>query len=93
MVEGAPRRGDPRERRRRAGGPLERDGFRDLYAQPIDPQRGAPEGEPFLVRHLHDPRRLWGSTPFGTAIVSNAFVFNQCELTGRIWLMDPGDAK
>jgi Tol biopolymer transport system component len=69
---------------------LERDGFRDLYAQRIDPARGTPIGEPFIVQHLHDPRRRWGSTPFGTAIVSNAFVFSQVETDGSIWLLDPG---
>ncbi len=50
----------------------------------------SPVGEPFVVQHLHDPRRRWGSTPFGTAIVSRAFVFNQIESTGSIWLLDPG---
>ena len=69
---------------------LERDGFRDLYAQQVDTTHGTPVGEPFVVQHLHDPRRRWGSTPFGTAIVSRAFVFNQNELTGSIWLLDPG---
>jgi hypothetical protein len=42
------------------------------------------------VQHLHDPRRRWGSTPFGTAIVRNAFVFSQVEMTGSIWMMEPG---
>ena len=69
---------------------LERDGFRDLYAQRIDQTRGTPVGEPFIVQHLHDPRRRWGSTPFGTAIVKNAFVFSQVETTGTIWPLDPG---
>jgi eukaryotic-like serine/threonine-protein kinase len=68
---------------------LERDGFRDLYAQRIDSVRGRPIGEPFIVQHLHDPRRRWGSTPYGTAIVENAFVFHQVESTGSIWLLDP----
>jgi eukaryotic-like serine/threonine-protein kinase len=68
---------------------LERDGFRDLYAQRIDQARGTPVGEPFIVQHLHDPTRRWGSTPFGNAIVSNAFVFTQVEMTGSIWLLDP----
>jgi hypothetical protein len=68
---------------------LERDGFRDLYAQRLDTARGTPVGEPFVVQHLHDPRRRWGSTPFGTAIVNRAFVFNQSELTGSIWLLVP----
>jgi len=69
---------------------LERDGFRDLYAQRVDATRGTPVGEPFLVQHVHDPRRRWGSTPYGTAIVSRAFVFSQNESTGSIWLLDPG---
>ena len=34
-------------------------------------------------------RRRWGSTPFGNAIVSNAFVFSQVEMTGSIWLLEP----
>jgi hypothetical protein len=69
---------------------LEGDGFRDLYAQRVDTTRGIPVGEPFIVQHLHEPSRRWGSTPFGTAIVSNAFVFSQVEMTGSIWLLDPG---
>jgi eukaryotic-like serine/threonine-protein kinase len=69
---------------------LERDGFRDLYAQRVDTTRGTPVGEPFIVQHLHEPSRRWGSTPFGTAIVRNAFVFSQVEMTGSIWLLDPG---
>jgi serine/threonine protein kinase len=69
---------------------LENDGFRDLYAQRIDPSPGTPVGEPFVVQHLHDPRRRWGSTPYGTGIVRNAFVFNQTQSEGSIWLLDPG---
>ncbi|HEX5108768.1 MAG TPA: protein kinase [Vicinamibacterales bacterium] len=67
---------------------LERDGFRDLYAQRIDRARGTTVGQPFLVQPLNDPRRRWGSTPLGSAIVSDAFVFNQVEQTGQIWLLD-----
>ena len=47
---------------------LERDRFRDLYAQRIDPAQGTPSGEPFLVQHPHDPRRRWGSTPPATRL-------------------------
>ena len=57
--------------------------------QRIDRSRGTPVGEPFIVQHLHDPTRRWGSTPFGNAIVSNAFVFTQVEMTGSIWLLEP----
>jgi Tol biopolymer transport system component len=69
---------------------LENDGFRDLYAQRVDPIRGTPVGAPFIVQHLHDPRRRWGSTPYGTGIVRNAFVFTQTESEGSIWLLTPG---
>jgi serine/threonine protein kinase len=67
---------------------LEREGFRDLWAQRVDRAHGAPSGDPFLVQHLHDPRREWGSTPYGTAIVNGAFVFTQSERTGSIWLRE-----
>jgi Tol biopolymer transport system component len=68
---------------------LERDGFRDLYALRVDPATGRASGEPFVVHHIHDPRRRWGSTPYGTAIADNAFVFHQTEMTGRLWLLMP----
>jgi serine/threonine protein kinase/Tol biopolymer transport system component len=67
---------------------LERDGFRDLYAQRIEGATGTPAGAPFEVAHFHDPRRRWGSTSFGSAIVRNAFVFTQVETTGSIWLLE-----
>jgi Tol biopolymer transport system component len=67
---------------------LERDGFRDLYAQRLDTATGARVGEPFLVQHFHDPRRLWGSTTYGSAVVSNAFVFTQIETSSSIWLLE-----
>ena len=72
---------------------LERDGFRDLYALRVDPATGRASGEPFVVQHIHDPRRRWGSTPYGTAIADNAFVFHQTEMTGRLWLLTPGAAR
>jgi Tol biopolymer transport system component len=68
---------------------LERDGFRDLYAQRIDSARGTLLGQPFIVQHLHDPRRRWGSSPIGAGIVRDAFVFSQVEMTGSIWLREP----
>ena len=67
---------------------LERDGFRDLYAQRIDPERGMPVANPSVVQHLHDLRLRWGFTSHGTAIVTGAFVFSQVESTGGIWMLD-----
>jgi hypothetical protein len=60
-----------------------------LYAQRVDPQRGLPIEEPFLVQHFHDPQREWGSTPMGPAIVNRAFIHLLRETTGSIWLLDP----
>jgi Tol biopolymer transport system component len=68
---------------------LEPDGFRCLYAVPIDPTRGAQAGPPFLVRHFHDPQQPLSSTPFGNGIVKDAFVFDQVEIAASIWLLDP----
>jgi hypothetical protein len=64
------------------------DGFRCLYAQSFDPDRGVLIGKPFAVHHFHDPLRNWGSTSEGTAIIDRAFVFDQVELSGSIWLLD-----
>jgi len=72
---------------------LERDGFRDLWAQRIDTAHGTSSGDPFLVQHLHDPKRTWGSTPYGTAIVNGAFVFTQSAVTGGIWIRDPAQTR
>jgi eukaryotic-like serine/threonine-protein kinase len=66
---------------------LEQDGFRCLYAVPIDPATGGAAGEAFLVQHLHDASRQWGSTGFSSAVVNGAFVFNLVETVGNIWLL------
>jgi hypothetical protein len=65
---------------------LERDGFRCLYALRIDP-RGEPVGEMFIVAHLHDGSRQWGSTGFSSAVANGLFVFNQRGLSGNIWML------
>jgi len=67
---------------------LDVDGFRCLYAQRVDPDRGKAIGEPFVVQHFHEPQRIWGSTPFSMGIIRRAFIFDQLESTGSIWLMD-----
>jgi hypothetical protein len=68
---------------------LDRDGFRCLYAQPINPQNGKPQGERFAVQHFHSPRWDFVSTPYGTGIIRSGFVFSVPETTGGIWLMEP----
>jgi hypothetical protein len=68
---------------------LEPDGFRCLHAVPVDPVRGVQTGPPFAVHHFHDPQRLLSSTPFGSGIVKDAFIFDQYETTASIWLLEP----
>jgi hypothetical protein len=68
---------------------LEPDGFRCLHAVPVDPARGVQIGPPFVVHHFHDPQRWLSSTPFGSGIVKDAFIYDQFEITASIWLLDP----
>ena len=63
---------------------LERDGFRCLYGLRVDPLVGSPVGEPFLVHHFHDASRQWGSTGFGSAVVTGMFVADLRERKGNI---------
>ena len=65
---------------------LERDGFRCLYAMRIDPSTGTSRSEPFLVAHVHDASRQWGTTGFGSAVVRGMFVANLFETTGSLWM-------
>ena len=64
------------------------DGFRCLYALPIDLSKGTPPGVPQIVQHFHDPDRRWGSTPMGNAITNSSFIFDQVEMSSSIWLLD-----
>jgi len=68
---------------------LEPDGFRCLHAVPVDPARGVQIGPPFVVHHFHDPQRWLSSTPFGSGIVKDGFIYDQFEITASIWLLDP----
>ena len=68
---------------------LEPDGFRCLHALAVDPVRGVETGPPFAVHHFHDPQRLLSSTPFGSGIVKDAFIYDQYETTASIWLLEP----
>jgi Tol biopolymer transport system component len=65
---------------------LERDGFRCLYALRLDPETGRRTGEPFLVHHVHEASRQWGSTGFGSATVTGMFLASLYETTGNIWM-------
>jgi Tol biopolymer transport system component len=66
---------------------LENDGFRCLYAMPIDPRTGRAIGEATAVAHFHRASREWGSTGYTTAVVKGLFVFNQVESSGNVWML------
>jgi serine/threonine protein kinase len=67
----------------------DRDGFLCIWAQRLGPDMH-PSGEPFAVYHFHQRRRsLRNLSSFRLAVGPNMIVFNQAELTGKIWLLDP----
>jgi WD40 repeat protein len=73
----------------------ERDGFRCIWARPLDPLTKKPSGEVFAVRHFHSARfslRHVGSQGFltGLSVGEGALVFSMGELTGNIWLEENG---
>jgi hypothetical protein len=73
----------------------ERDGFRCLWVQRLNPQNKRPVGPPLAVYHFHDARRSLtnvGSIGFtGLGIGHDKIVFNLGELTGSIWMGQLGE--
>jgi len=65
---------------------LQKDGFRCLYAMPVDPLTGDRKGEPFPVWHHHDASRPWSSTGMGSAVATGIFVLNLLETSGNLWM-------
>jgi hypothetical protein len=61
------------------------DGFRCLYAVPLDAS-GLAAGELFPVAHLHDSTLRWGSTSAGNAVGKGLFVADLFETRGNIWM-------
>jgi Tol biopolymer transport system component len=73
----------------------ERDGFRCLWARPLDVLTKQPSGEAFAVRHFHSARfslRHVGNQGFLTGLSAGrgALVFSMGELTGNVWLEQNG---
>jgi Tol biopolymer transport system component/tRNA A-37 threonylcarbamoyl transferase component Bud32 len=70
----------------------ERDGFRCVWAQHLDPTTRQPSGGPFPVFHAHSARRSLQRVPLSLLEISVArdkLVFNMVERTGNIWLARP----
>jgi len=67
----------------------ERDGYRCLWAQRLEPRTRRPAGAPFAVAHFHSSRRSMlnvGLTPLEIGVAPDRIVFVQGEVTGNIWL-------
>jgi hypothetical protein len=67
----------------------ERDGYRCIWAQRLDPHTRKPVGAPFTVYHSHSSRRSLlnvGLTPLEVAVGPDKIVFVQGEVTGNIWM-------
>lgn len=73
----------------------ERDGFRCIWAQPLNPLTKQPFGAAFALRHFHSARfslRHVGSQGFltGLSAAEGALVFSMGELKGNVWLEERG---
>jgi hypothetical protein len=69
----------------------DRDGFRCLWAQRLEPATKRPLGEPFAVEHFHRARlsmtRLTNrSDAIGVAVGRGRVVLAVGEMTGNLWL-------
>jgi tricorn protease-like protein len=69
----------------------ERDGFRCIWARPLDPATKRPTGEAFAVRHFHAARfslKQVGSRGFltGLSVGEGALLFAMGELKANVWL-------
>jgi eukaryotic-like serine/threonine-protein kinase len=71
----------------------ERDGFRCLWAQRLEPATKKPAGDPVAVTHFHSARRSLRllrnrSADIGLSVAGQVAVFTLGELTGNIWLRE-----
>jgi serine/threonine protein kinase/Tol biopolymer transport system component len=68
----------------------EREGFRCIWAQRLDPTTKRPSGTAFPVRHFHTSRRslmtLGDPLHTGMSLARDKLVFSMTERTGNIWM-------
>jgi eukaryotic-like serine/threonine-protein kinase len=70
----------------------ERDGFRCVYALPLDPETGRALGEPVGLLHMHGARRSIVDTaarPARIDVGGGRLVFAVREVDGNIWSLTP----
>jgi Tol biopolymer transport system component len=68
-----------------------RDGFRCLWAYPVDSQTKRPDGPPVAVFHAHGARlslRNASVLSQQLSVARDKIVFNQGEITGNIWMTE-----
>lgn len=68
-----------------------RDGFRRLWAYPLDPRTKSPAGKPVAVFHAHGSRlslRKANLVSQEMSVARDKIVFNQGEITGNIWVTE-----
>jgi Tol biopolymer transport system component len=73
-----------------------RDGFRCLWAQRLDPGTKRPLGGPFCVRHFHSPRRSLAPLPEAFMSISvgrDRIILSLQERTGNIWTFKLPDER
>ncbi|MDA2937501.1 serine/threonine-protein kinase [Acidobacteria bacterium AH-259-A15] len=70
----------------------DRDGFRCIWGQRLDPATKRPVGSPLDIYHFHEIRRsLMNVSPglIGLSVARDKVAFAMQELTGNIWMMQP----
>jgi len=67
----------------------DRDSFRCIWAQRLDPARKTPAGDPFAVEHFHTASRnlmnTQGPGQIGLSVGRSSLVLTMGELTGNVW--------
>jgi hypothetical protein len=70
----------------------DRDGFRCIWAQRLNPRTRHPEGPGFAVQHLHAARRTLSINlevaSIGLSLTSDKLFFSAPEHTGNVWIAD-----
>jgi len=67
----------------------ERDGFRCIWAQKLDPATKRPIGDAFNVAHFHSAHQSMVVTGFTIAVGKDSLVLALTDLTGNVWMIEP----
>jgi serine/threonine protein kinase len=70
-----------------------RDGFRCIYAQPLEPATKKPQGPLKSIRHFHGRVRTVPGRSFGYAMTSDRLYLPLSEPKANIWLAEPVAAQ